>query len=186
MRESTGADEELRQRLLTWVRRNHLGSEPQLLAAARAAVEAASRGATSEDAARAAREAAAVIPIATSGGRPDQNQANAAIQPKLSPSGVTWEMATEKAGQILASLPLETKLMGKPSMHNPDFVTARTSPAGPATFPARVPQDHEALGLGPADAATDQDFDASTPTATTFPMTRLTTTIWITPNGECQ
>ena len=123
MGESTNADEELRQRWLAWARRNHLGSEPQLLAAARAAVGAASRGATSEDAARAAREAAAVIPIATSGGRPNQNQANAAIQPELSPGGITWEMAMNNAGKILTSLPMPGKFMQRSN----DTVTASTS-----------------------------------------------------------
>ena len=91
------------------------------MAAARAAMEAASRGASSEDAARAAREAAAVIPNETPGGRPNQNQANAAIQPKLSPGGITWEMAMGNAGEILAKVPHEGKMM------NPAFVTARTS-----------------------------------------------------------
>ena len=131
MGESTNADEELRQRWLAWARRNHLGSEPQILAAVQAAVEAASRGATSEDAARAAREAAAVIPIATSGGRPYQNQANAEIQPELSPSGVTWEIAMANAGKILARLPMDPKAMAKPMqiVDRPEYVAVRVSMA---------------------------------------------------------
>jgi hypothetical protein len=122
MGESTSVDEELHQQWLSWARRNHLGNERQLLAAAQAAVEAASRGATSEDAARAARQAAAGISDAAAGRPPDQNQAKPAIQPELSPGGITWGMAMDKAGQILARLP-EAK------QNNSNVVTAQTSMA---------------------------------------------------------
>jgi hypothetical protein len=123
-------NEKAQQEWLDWAQRNRLGNDAQLRAAAAAAVEAASRGASSEVAAGAARAAAASI-AGPSTGQPDRNLPLHPPQPGLVVGGITWEMAMNNAGRILAGLPIEGKDMLKafPGANQPEYVNARVSTA---------------------------------------------------------
>lgn len=109
---------------LEWAKRSHLGETAQLRAAADAAVEAVGRGATSEEAADAAREAARA---ARPDDRPRTANANASGYVEFSPAGITWEMAMVNAGRLLAGLPTDPKKMS--NWERPESVSARSAMA---------------------------------------------------------
>ncbi|MBV1849837.1 hypothetical protein [Catellatospora tritici] len=112
----TMTTEDLRQEWLVWAQNHHLGSRVQNLAAASAAMEAASRGATSQEAAEAARKAAACLAAADS-------------EPELSAGGITWQMAMQHAAYILGSLPLA---FDKNNKMTPTWASNMVSPGAAA------------------------------------------------------
>jgi hypothetical protein len=106
-------DDELRQRWEDWARRNQLGDEVQIQASADAAVRAASQGASSVDAAKAARESAR---LATGSVRAEgvsgERGPDTSAEPAPSAAGITWELAMENAGLILADIPVKQPFRG--------------------------------------------------------------------------
>lgn len=104
---------EMNQQWLAWAQREGLGNSAQIEAAVRAAAEAISSGATSEQAAAKAREAASILG-GSAGNRPNYQQSSEPPDSQLAPGGITWEMAMNNAAYAMSKLPREGSLsMGK-------------------------------------------------------------------------
>jgi hypothetical protein len=94
--------DDVEQQWTAWAQRERLGGPAQVEAAAKAAVAAVMRGATTDTAAALARQAAAsssVAPAPRDAARPPTRTEVAA------PGGITWEMAMENAAYCLNQLP---------------------------------------------------------------------------------
>lgn len=97
---------EMNQQWLAWARREGLGNSAQIEAAVQVATEAISRGATSEQAAAKAREAASTLG-ASAGSPPNYQQSSTPPDSQLAPGGITWEVAMNNAAYAMSKLPRE-------------------------------------------------------------------------------
>jgi hypothetical protein len=98
---------EINRQWLAWARREGLGNSVQIEAAVQAATEAISRGATSEQAAAKAREAASILGASASG-PPNNQQSSTPSDSQLAPGGITWEVAMNNAAYVMSKLPRES------------------------------------------------------------------------------
>ena len=102
---------EMNQQWLAWARREGLGNAAQIEVAVQAATEAISRGATGEQAAAKAREAASTLG-ASAGSPPNYQQSSRPPDSQLAPGGITWEVAMNNAAYAMSKLPREATASG--------------------------------------------------------------------------